>query len=79
MIKADGFDAAIIGIDEQNNRIVYDKNAMCQILMKDGLSEEDAWEYLSFNVWCAYVGENTPLYIDLMNHTEVENYYERPI
>jgi hypothetical protein len=27
------------------------------------MSEEEAWEYFSFNIECAYVGEKTPLYI----------------
>ena len=28
------------------------------------LSEEDAWEFLEFNTFCAYVGEQTPLYVN---------------
>ena len=28
------------------------------------LSEEDAWEFLEFNCFCAYVGEQTPLFVN---------------
>jgi hypothetical protein len=27
------------------------------------MSEEEAWEYFSYNIECAYVGEKTPIYI----------------
>jgi hypothetical protein len=36
---------------------------MIDVLLEEGLSHEDAIEYLDFNVLNAYVGENTPLYI----------------
>ncbi len=71
MIKAEGFDKAIIGYDMYSERIVYDKYIMCEILMNDGMSEEDAIEYLAYNVWCAYIGEHTPIYVDLMNNEEI--------
>ena len=73
-LKADGFDAAIIGIDMNNERVVYDKTLMIEILMKDEqLTEEDAIDHLAYNVWGAYVGENTPLYIDSMTNEEFED------
>ena len=28
------------------------------------MTEEDAWEFLEFNTFCAYVGEQTPIYIN---------------
>lgn len=73
-LKADGFDAAIIGIDMNNERVVYDKTLMIEILMEDEqLTEEDAIDFLAYNVWGAYVGENTPLYIDSMTNEELED------
>jgi len=73
-LKADGFDAAIIGIDMNNERVVYDKTLMIEILMEDEqLTEEDAIDFLAYNVWGAYVGENTPLYIDSMTNEEFED------
>ena len=64
LLKADGFDDAIIGIDLSSERIVYDINTMTNILIDDGMEELDAVEYLEYNVLNAYVGEKTPIYIN---------------
>ena len=58
---ADGFDDAILGIDDTSMRVVYSVSRMIEMLMKD-MSEEDACEYLEYNVISAYVGEKTPIY-----------------
>lgn len=71
MIKADGFNAAIIGVDNSAERIVYDKHKMIEILIKQGMTDDEAIEYLEYNVWCAYIGEHTPIYVDLMNNEEI--------
>lgn len=63
ILKADGFDDAVIGIDPESMRLVYDRNKMFDILVNQGMTMEDAVEYLEFNTFCAYVGEKTPLYI----------------
>jgi hypothetical protein len=65
-LKADGFDAAIIGIDVLSERLIYDKEKMVEILSAE-MSVEDAIEFLEFNTWCAYVGEHTPIYMDKLN------------
>jgi len=59
----DGFDDAIIGNDN-NGRVVYDIDKMVEILSKD-MSEEEAIEYLEFNVLYTYVGELTPVHVYL--------------
>jgi hypothetical protein len=65
-LKADGFDDAIIGFEFNTMRLVYDKNKMIHILIEnDGMDYEDAVEYLEFNTWCAYIGEKTPIYIEI--------------
>jgi hypothetical protein len=55
-LKADGFDGAIIGVDANVERIVYDKYKMIEILISQGWDHDDALEHLEYNVWCAYVG-----------------------
>ena len=62
---ADGFDASIIGYSYCDSylRVVYDAESMAQTLVADGCTYEEAQEYLEFNTFCAYVGENTPIYI----------------
>ena len=42
LLKADGFDNAIIGLDNQSMRLIYSKSLCISILMSDGMTEEDA-------------------------------------
>ena len=62
-LKADGFDEAIIGVDETTMRLIYSVKRCIEILMRD-MSEEDAMEYFSFNVSGSYVGEKTPIWCE---------------
>lgn len=67
LLFADGFDDAIIGVGTQASRretVTYDHHKCVEILMKrDGMTEEDADEYMSFNVTSAWVGEGTPIFV----------------
>jgi hypothetical protein len=59
------FDDAIIGTD-YTGKLVYNIDKMIEILVtRDEMSEEEAMEYLDFNVFCAYVGELTPIHVYL--------------
>jgi hypothetical protein len=65
-LKADGFDNAVIGFDEREERLIYDVESCISILMKrDKMSYEGAIEYFDFNVSGAYVGEKTPIWCRL--------------
>ena len=77
MLKADGFDNAIIGVARQFNqpeKLVYDYSKCVEILMcRDEMSKDDAVEFMEFNVVGAYVGEQTPIWMmpmdpDLYDH-----------
>lgn len=59
--KADGFDDAIIGVEESSMRVIYSVNKCIDILCKD-MSLQDACEYFTFNVKSAYVGDRTPIW-----------------
>jgi hypothetical protein len=61
-LKADGFDDAVIGVDMFSMRLIYSKSKVIEILINEGLSEEDALEHFSFNIEGAYVGEKTPIW-----------------
>lgn len=67
MYKADGFDEAIIGytrIAGREDVLAYDYWKCIDILKeRDGMSAEDAIEFMEFNVICAYVGKLTPAFI----------------
>lgn len=61
LLRADGFDEAVIGLDDFSMRLIYSKNKCIQILCRE-MSEEDANEYFEFNVKQAYLGEKTPIW-----------------
>ena len=68
ILLADGFDDAFIGIGQQFSKFmaVYDKLKCIEILSDQGMSEEEAEEYMDYNVTGAYMGENTPVFIEGM-------------
>ena len=61
LLKADGFDNAIIGVDESTMRLIYSVSKCIEILCED-MSEEEAVEYFDFNVSGSYMGEKTPIW-----------------
>lgn len=62
-LLADGLEDAIVGYDTKG-RVIYSVGSIIDILVeRDGMSYEDASEYFSFNIECAYVGEHTPIYM----------------
>ena len=67
LLTLDGFDEAIIGVVERIDLLVvcYDKRKILKILSRD-MSEMQALEYYEFNILGAYMGENTPVYLDVM-------------
>lgn len=62
-LKADGFDEALIGVDNKSMRLVYSVSKCIEILCRD-MNEEDAIEYFEYNVSGAYMGEKTPIWCD---------------
>ena len=66
-LLADGFEAAMIGMTVNHhhpNVVVYDYQKCVDILVSQGMTAEDAEEYLSFNTLGAYVGKNGPLFLE---------------
>ena len=66
LLKLNGFDEAIIGVVQRIGlqAICYDTHKVIEILMKD-MSEDEAWDYYSYNMLGAYVGESTPVFLEL--------------
>lgn len=66
---ADGFDYAIIGVGDSmypqyNSRIVYDYNMCEEVLqIRDGMTREEANEFMEYNVTGAYVGPLGPVFL----------------
>ena len=66
-MMADGFDEAILGMCVQFGTaplVAYDYEKCINILMKrDGMTKQEAVDFMEFNVIGAYVGLNTPVFI----------------
>ena len=64
----DGFNDAILGVGEkageENPFMIYDYRKCVEILMTvNNWSEDDAVEWMDYNVICAYFGEDTPVFL----------------
>jgi hypothetical protein len=70
LLQADGFDDAIIGLEPLSGKVIYDIDLMVSVLVDEGLSSEEAIEYLDYNVLNTYVGENTPIYIQTIENSD---------
>ena len=77
LLFADGFDDAIVGVS--GGRVCYDKQLMVEMLVREDWDESESWEFLEFNTWGAYIGERTPIYIDVYYLNKVRNDYENQI
>lgn len=66
-LLADGFEDALIGYCERCGTqplAVYDVDKCIKILVeRDGMTDEEAWDYFSYNVLGAYMGTNTPMFL----------------
>jgi|DEB0MinimDraft_3_1074331.scaffolds.fasta_scaffold11372_7 hypothetical protein len=61
-IRFDGYDSAILGLDA-NGFLVYDYDKMVRIPMEQGMSMQEAIEWLDYNVLCVMGGQGfTVLY-----------------
>ena len=62
---AERFDPCIVGLVERFNAsfVTYDRAKVIQVYMDDGMNEEEAEEFFSFNTLGAWAGECTPGFI----------------
>jgi hypothetical protein len=70
LLFADGFGSAIMGVSVTGGgsgdaKVVYDYKKCISILIKrDGMTYDDAIEFLEYNTLGAYVGEHTPIFMN---------------
>ena len=64
ILKADGFDEAVIGIEIGTGRLIYSTKRCLNILMSEDMYYIDAIEHFDYNVKGAYVGELTPIWCE---------------
>jgi hypothetical protein len=66
LLMVDGFDEAVIGVEALKMRLVYDINKMRTILVeRDKMTFEEAMDFLDHNALGSYVGEQTPIYVEI--------------
>lgn len=73
ILRMDGFDNCVIGyaMDMVDGgsvvRLVYSVPLIINVLVEDGMDEEEAIEYFDFNIQGAYMGPKTPIYVNEFN------------
>jgi hypothetical protein len=70
MKQWEGFDSAIIGTasiwngKERVEVLVYDIYLMVkQLVIRDGMTKDEALEYIDFNIENVYIGKDTPVIV----------------
>ena len=78
-LLADGFEDAILGLGSwpcgqgPQDVVVYDLDKCALILMaRDGMTDDEAYEFLAFNTTGAWMGERTPLFVRRMNLDDID-------
>jgi len=67
IMTADGFDNAVIGIDDKTMRVIYSVTKCIEIMMTEmDMSMEESMEFFEFNVKGSEVGERTPIWCEDM-------------
>jgi hypothetical protein len=74
MLLADGLDAAFLGVGRrcgQKDIAVYSIPKAIEVLRtRDGMTEAEAEEFLEFNSIGAWVGDETPVWLEVMTLEE---------
>lgn len=72
ILFADGYDRAIVGLTSDadgNHQVVYSEERCLEALVKDSeMDQDEAIEYFEFNSRSAYVGVNSPIYIETLDY-----------
>tara|TARA_R110002050_G_scaffold173699_1_gene306625 strand:- start:315 stop:575 length:261 start_codon:yes stop_codon:yes gene_type:complete len=80
MLLAEGFEEAFLGPGyraSSEDIAIYNYDACASILVsRDGMSLEEAYEYLDFNVVGSYVGELTPIFLRIQGYEETLEQYK---
>lgn len=79
MIVWDDLDKAIVGIGSRCGMqpcLVYDFDKLIREFSKQGMSQEDAEEWIVYNIEQAYVGTQTPILLRRMSQSEVAELLE---
>ena len=77
-LLADGFDKAVLGLSRgpgSADVAVYSIDRCIDVLVeRDGMTEDEAIEYMNFNVLDAFMGPMTPIFLWEMDSDAVNEY-----
>lgn len=80
VVRFDGLDEAIVGLASQYTKtpvvLCYDREKILEILMRDGMTAEDAEEYFEFNIGCLWAGDSTPIILERASPEEIAEFLE---
>lgn len=60
----EGLDSAIIGFDQNSWSVVYSRNRVIDILIKTGMSEDEAVFFAEDNIFSLLTHDRTPVWIE---------------
>ena len=68
--KPEQYADAIVGITYDGNHVIYSVEKFAECLMKEGMSHEEAEDWISYNTARAipYMGEYAPILMNEINH-----------
>lgn len=74
-LTADGMDDAILGgfydLSTSTYRLVYSRPKVVEILQtRDGMTYDEAFEFAEFNIFGAWVGPGTPIFMEPVGYDE---------
>jgi hypothetical protein len=65
ILFADGYDDCIIGFDPVGWKVIYSRSqCIDKLCVMDEMSSEEAIDWLEYNTFNAYVGDNTPIFAE---------------
>lgn len=67
-LRIEGFDDAVIGVEEITKRLVYSKSKIMRQLIRS-MDYETAMEHFDYNIAGSWVGEHTPIIVNDMFYT----------
>jgi len=60
---ADGLDDALAGYDSRGRAVYHIEEILGILMLRDGMTEEEAQEFFDFNIDGAHMGQFTPIYM----------------
>lgn len=66
-LLAEGLDDAFIGVTDDGIAVYSKAKCIRAMMEQDGMSDEEAIEFLEYNTFNTYVGEMTPLFINTID------------